>query len=75
MVALGHEDHFHDPVSIKIKEMIDSGQLGKIAAFEKTTAHSGGLMIKPGDWRGDPNANPGGMLFQCGVHSFHELMH
>ncbi len=75
VVCLGHEDHFHRPVSVKIKEMIDSGQLGRIAAFEKTTAHSGGLFIQPGDWRGDPDANPGGMLFQCGVHSFHELMH
>jgi predicted dehydrogenase len=31
-------------------------------------------LIKPSDWRGDPKKNPGGMLFQCGVHAFHELM-
>jgi predicted dehydrogenase len=54
--------------------MLDEGRLGRVATFEKTTCHSGGLMIKPGDWRGDPAKNPGGMLFQCGCHALHELM-
>ena len=74
VIGLGHNDHSHDAISIRIKQMIDSGELGTIATFEKTTAHNGGLQIKPGDWRGDPTRNPGGMLFQCGVHAVHELM-
>lgn len=74
VIGLGHVDHRHHAVSLRIKELIDSGELGKIATFEKTTAHNGGLQIKPGDWRGDPTKNPGGMLFQCGVHALHELM-
>lgn len=75
IVGVGHTDHTHDAVSLRIKSMLDSEELGKIATFEKTTAHSGGLGIQPGDWRGDPAKNPGGMLFQCGVHGLHELMH
>lgn len=74
VVAVGHTDHSHDPVSQTIKQLLDQGALGKLATFEKTTAHSGGLEIQPGDWRGDPAKNPGGMLFQCGVHGLHELM-
>lgn len=74
VVGLGHTDHRHDPKSLKIKDMIDSGELGSVSAFEKTTCHNGGLLIAPGDWRGDPDKNPGGMLFQCGVHGLHELM-
>ena len=74
VIGLGHADHRHDATSMRIKELIDSGELGTIAAFEKTTAHSGAFMIKPGDWRGDPQKNPGGMLFQCGIHGLHELM-
>ena len=74
VMGVGHGDHSHEAGSLAVKGMIDSGELGKIATFEKTTAHSGGLMIKPGDWRGDPAKNPGGMLFQCGVHALHELM-
>jgi predicted dehydrogenase len=73
VVGVGHNDHSRDAVSQTIKNLIESGALGQIAAFEKTTAHNGGLHIKPGDWRGDPEKNPGGMLFQCGVHALHEL--
>ncbi len=74
VIGLRHNDHRHSALSATIKRLIDSGELGTVATFEKTTCHSGGLMIKPGDWRGDPEKNPGGMLFQCGVHAVHELM-
>lgn len=75
VIGLGHMDHAHCAVSRTTKALIDEGELGTIAAIEKTTAHSGGFHIKPGDWRGDPAKNPGGMLFQCGVHAAHELMY
>jgi len=75
VVGVAHNHHGHDTISVTIKNKIDRGELGEIATFEKTTAHSGGLLIEPGDWRGDPGKNPGGMLFQCGVHAFHELMY
>lgn len=75
VIGLGHNDHTEMETSQKIKQMIDSKEIGNIVAFEKTTCHSGGQMIKPGDWRGDPEKNPGGMLFQCGVHAFHELIY
>ncbi len=74
VIGVGHGDHRHDAVSQTIKTIIEKGELGTIATFEKTTAHNGGMHIKPGDWRGDADKNPGGMLFQCGVHALHELM-
>ena len=74
VIGLGHCDHRHEAVSMTTKRLIDSGAFGTVSTFEKTTCHGGGLMIKPGDWRGDPAKNPGGMLFQCGVHALHELM-
>lgn len=74
VVGVGHHDHRHDAVSVTIKRMIDTGQLGTVASFEFTTAHSGGLVMKPDEWRADPSKNPGGMLFQCGVHGIHELL-
>jgi len=74
VVVVGHNDHRHDAIASLTKRMIDDGTLGRLAFFEKTTGHHGGFCIKPGDWRGDPEKNPGGMLFQCGVHGFHELM-
>lgn len=74
VVHTGHNNHETDPMSIKLKQMIDTGEIGKAVAFEKTTCHNGGLLIQPGDWRGDKDKNPGGMLFQCGVHSIYNMI-
>jgi predicted dehydrogenase len=74
VVGVGHNDHRHDAAAVSVKRLIDRGALGAIASFEITTAHGGGLAIRPGEWRGDPRRNPGGMLFQCGCHALHELM-
>jgi len=75
VIGVGHGDHSNTALSRTIKRMLDDGTVGRPASFEATTAHSGGRVIKPGDWRGDPEKNPGGMLFQCGVHLLHELMY
>ncbi|MBC2602946.1 Gfo/Idh/MocA family protein [Puniceicoccus vermicola] len=74
IIGVGHVAHYSSEMSLVTKRMIESGELGTIASFQKTTADHGGLTIRPGDWRGDPEKNPGGILFQCGVHGFHELM-
>lgn len=74
IIGVGHADHFHDGQSLILKEKIVSGEIGQVSSFEKTTCHSGGWFIGPDDWRGNPEKNPGGMLFQCGCHAFHELM-
>jgi len=74
VAGCGHNDHAHNGSSLHIKRLIEEEAFGKLATIETVTAHSGGLEIRPGDWRGDPEKNPGGMLFQCGCHSLHELM-
>ena len=74
IVGVGHHDLQHDSAAVTLKSMLADGTFGTVVTFEEVTAHSGGLEIKPGDWRGDPEKNPGGMLFQCGVHALHELL-
>ena len=74
VIGVGHSDHSSSGVSRTSKRLIDSGELGTIAAVEETTAHNGGKQMAATEWRADPAKNPGGMLFQCGVHSLHELM-
>lgn len=71
--GLGHGHCPSDPLFSLAKDMIASGRLGTIVSFEENSSHSGGLEIKPGDWRGLAERNPGGMLFQCGVHALHSL--
>ncbi len=75
VVGTGHHDHSSEALSNTIKGLIEDGQLGTVTAFHAVTAHSGGRLMKPTDWRADPEKNPGGMLFQCGVHKIHELMY
>lgn len=74
-VGLGHQDHRGDPICKLIKDYLSNGKIGKLAAVEYNSSHSGGLAGDPASWRFDPAKNPGGMLFQCGVHALHELMY
>lgn len=73
VIGVGHHQSASDPIVVLVKRVIEDGLLGKIAAYEKNASHSGGFAIRKGDWRGGAEANPGGMLFQCGVHAFHML--
>ncbi len=73
VIGLGHAHCRTDGLYRLAKEYCESGKLGTVVAYEENTSHSGGLVIKPGDWRGLAERNPGGMLFQCGVHALHGL--
>lgn len=73
VVGLGHNHCRSNALLLLAKEYCASGKLGTVVAYEENSSHSGGLEIKPGDWRGLADRNPGGMLFQCGVHALHGL--
>jgi UDP-N-acetylglucosamine 3-dehydrogenase len=73
VVGLGHNHCRSNGLLRLAKEYVESGKLGTVVAYEENSSHSGGLEIKPGDWRGLADRNPGGMLFQCGVHALHGL--
>lgn len=73
LVAAGHTHNGVDPVNLLISDYAANGMLGTVASYEDNSSHSGGLEIKPGDWRGIRERNPGGMLLQCGVHALHRI--
>jgi predicted dehydrogenase len=73
LVGLGHSDHRYAPEDALIRAYLQNGKLGTLTAIEVNTTHSGGLITPADNWRFDPEKNPGGILFQCGVHSFHHL--
>jgi predicted dehydrogenase len=50
------------------KQLIDAGELGTIVAANITNMHAGGLSIPGDNWRFRREWNPGGPLFQLGVH-------
>jgi predicted dehydrogenase len=73
VVGVGHSHCPSDSLLKLARGLIEQGKLGVVTAYEENSSHSGGLEIKPGDWRGLAERNPGGMLFQCGVHALHGL--
>jgi|694.fasta_scaffold36375_4 predicted dehydrogenase len=73
VVGLGHKHCASEPWLLLAKRYIEEGLLGTVVCFEDNSSHSGGLEIQAGDWRGLASSNPGGMLFQCGVHELHAL--
>ncbi len=73
IVGVGHNHCSSDHLLLLARDLIAFGKLGVVAAYEENSSHSGGLEIKAGDWRGLADRNPGGMLFQCGVHALHSL--
>ena len=74
VVGVGHNDNAGDAVIATARQYMEDGRIGTAACYEENSSHSGGLEIGPGAWRGDLERNPGGMLFQCGVHCLHRLV-
>ncbi|MCJ8331795.1 MAG: Gfo/Idh/MocA family oxidoreductase [Lentisphaeria bacterium] len=73
IVGVGHSYCNSNAQLMLAKDYIENDTLGTIVSFEYNSSHSGGLVIQSGDWRGMKDRNPGGMLFQCGVHALHDL--
>ena len=65
----GHKDERSTAIDRLVRRWLEEGRLGTLVSYERNTSHSGGLEIRPGDWRGIADRNPGGMLIQCGVHA------
>lgn len=73
VVGMGHKYEPAHPQNQLVKQYIEKGKIGTVTAIEANKCHSGALAGHPDGWRFDPGKNPGGMLFQCGVHAMHTL--
>jgi len=62
------------PLWQHVKHLLDCGTIGRVISVSMASMHSGGLVFSPHDWRNKPEVNPGGPLFQCGIHKI-DLMH
>lgn len=59
----------------KMKELIDSGRVGRVSTIEVNFSNERGLELKPGNWRGDPGKAPGGPLTQLAVHQIDNMQY
>ena len=63
----------YKPLWQYVKQILDSGALGRVISVSAATMHAGGLAFPPDDWRFLAGRNPGGPLFQCGIHDIDNL--
>ncbi len=56
------------PLWQQVKALLERGAIGRVISVSIASMHSGGLMIPKDNWRHQPGGNPGGPLFQVGIH-------
>jgi predicted dehydrogenase len=67
-LGVGYNRRFHPEIT-KLREMINSGELGTILHCEATMTFPNGLFLKPGAWRASKDETPCGGLTPLGVHA------
>lgn len=74
ILAVGHQTR-REPALRKLKEIVDSGELGTVRLVEGNYSTPNGLKIKEGEWRCFENECPGGALIQIGIHVIDTLQY
>ncbi|MDP6525706.1 MAG: Gfo/Idh/MocA family oxidoreductase [Kiritimatiellia bacterium] len=72
LLAVGHQTR-REPALRKLKEVLDSGELGTVRLVEANYSTPNGFKIKEGDWRGAEDECPGGVLILVGIHAIDTL--
>jgi predicted dehydrogenase len=67
-IALGYNRRFH-PEMTRLRDMIDSGELGTIMHTEATMTFPNALFLTPDAWRASRDETPCGGLTPMGVHA------
>src|ERR1700675_811685 len=71
-VTVGHSARLMAGIR-KIREAIDSGELGRVAFLEANFSNPRGLELTPDAWRWYKDKAPGGPLSQLAIHQFDVL--
>src|SRR5262245_35458101 len=67
-LGLGYNRRFH-PEMTRLRQQIQSGELGTILHVEATMTFPNGRFLKPDAWRADKHETPCGALTPMGVHA------
>jgi UDP-N-acetyl-2-amino-2-deoxyglucuronate dehydrogenase len=74
VLAVEHQTR-REPALRKLKEILDSGELGAVRLVEANYSTPNGLKIQEGDWRWSEKECPGGALIQIGIHVIDTLQY
>lgn len=67
-LGVGYNRRLH-PEMVKLRDMIDSGELGTILHLEATMSFPNALYLTPDKWRANRDETPCGGLMPMGVHA------
>ncbi len=67
VLAVDHERRF-EPAFVKVKKMIDSGDLGTLMHLEANFSHDVLANVDPNDWRASPEESPIPALSAMSIH-------
>ena len=67
-LGVGYNRRFHPEIN-KLRDMMNSGELGTILHVEATMTFPNALFLKPDAWRADTSETPCGGLAPMGVHA------
>jgi len=67
-LGVGYNRRFHPEIT-KLRNMINSGELGTILHCEATMTFPNGLFLKPDAWRASKDETPCGVMTPMGVHA------
>ena len=67
-LGVGYNRRFHPEIT-KLRDLIDSGELGTILHCEATMTFPNGLFLKPDAWRASKDETPCGGLTPLGVYA------
>ena len=56
------------PLWQHVRNLLKEEALGRMVSVSAASMHTGGLAFSPDNWRFSAGRNPGGPLFQCGIH-------
>jgi predicted dehydrogenase len=74
ILSVGHNSRRAAHVQ-EMQHLLSAGILGRIVLAEGHFSHSGGLDLKPNQWRWSPETCPGGVLNLLGVHEIDTLQY
>jgi UDP-N-acetyl-2-amino-2-deoxyglucuronate dehydrogenase len=62
-----------NPLWMEVKRILETGLLGTLVSVSVASMSTGGFYFPPTNWRFRRAENPGGQLFQCGIHKIDML--
>ena len=74
VLQVGHNRR-RQPANRRIKQMIDSGEMGEVVVVEANQSGARGLTIDPGHWRANRAESPLSGMTGMGVHQIDTMMY